>query len=711
MNILRRLPLSRLLLLCGVVVAVGVCATALASALGTGPTPPAQAARARRSTTRSPARAPVEGVSAQHPADQPSARRRHLASERRRRRPAGLEPAAHRRLGPAVDRQGRPRAPGAAVRTGRHRRSSTTATPCRCTTRPPNTLYRYTPPRTKAAGRRLELGRLAATTKSRASRKIEEAISHLSEHANVVRRDADRRRRPARLHGARLPEGRRQPVGGAELSWDADHGVPLRAAIYSTHQLRPGDRTGGHRNLLRPGRSSVFELTPPANAKMRRSRACAAQAHRKLGDTGHSRRRTCRQLTTRRPRAHLGRRARKQATTRRQEASRRCRRPAEGQDRRRRPRRSCRPSSARCSASSARACDYLLAGAVEAQRRSKRSRGASSVIGTPADASAARTRRDVPASAMRRAGAAPPVKARGLVKRYKEVLAVDHVDLNVHAGDVYGFLGPNGAGKTTTLRMAPRADHAERGRGRALRPRPDARGRARARGRRGLRRGAALLPLSDRARKNLELLAALDGDGAAETRSTRCCAIVELCARAKHKVGGYSHGMRQRLGIAAALLRRPRLLILDEPATGLDPAGHARHARADPPARRRGDHGAALEPPAARGAGTVRPRGDRRLRDGSSTRARSRSCAARAERGYRLRTDDDARALQIARAQPGIHELAPAASTGCASRRTERDVGALSLALGQAGVAILALTPELATLEDLFFGLTEGDER
>ena len=75
------------------------------------------------------------------------------------------------------------------------------------------------------------------------------------------------------------------------------------------------------------------------------------------------------------------------------------------------------------------------------------------------------------------------------------------------------------------------------------------------------------------ARKNLELLAALDGDGAKE-RIAEVLEIVELSARAgKHRVGGYSHGMRQRLGIAAALLRRPRLLILDEPATGLDPAG------------------------------------------------------------------------------------------------------------------------------------------
>src|SRR6202021_598261 len=73
-------------------------------------------------------------------------------------------------------------------------------------------------------------------------------------------------------------------------------------------------------------------------------------------------------------------------------------------------------------------------------------------------------------------------------------------------------------------------------------------------------------------RKNLELLAALDGDGAG-ARIDDVLEVVELSPRAKHKVGGYSPGMRQRLGLAPALLRRPRLLILDEPATGLDPAG------------------------------------------------------------------------------------------------------------------------------------------
>ena len=164
-----------------------------------------------------------------------------------------------------------------------------------------------------------------------------------------------------------------------------------------------------------------------------------------------------------------------------------------------------------------------------------------------------------------------PIAARGLVKRYGDVLAVDRVDLTVRAGDVYGFLGPNGAGKTTTMRMLLGLI------------RPDA-GDVRLFGRDPLREGARALDgvagfveaprfypyLSGR--KNLEMMAALDG-GDARARIDAALETVDLTDRARHKAGGYSHGMRQRLGIAAALLRAPRLLILDEPATGLDPAG------------------------------------------------------------------------------------------------------------------------------------------
>ena len=110
-------------------------------------------------------------------------------------------------------------------------------------------------------------------------------------------------------------------------------------------------------------------------------------------------------------------------------------------------------------------------------------------------------------------GDAPPVRARGLVKRYKEVLAVDHIDLNVGVGDVYGFLGPNGVGKTTTLRMAlglimPTAGTVE------LFGRDPVRHGSRAlEGVAGFVEAPRFYPYLT-GRKNLELLAALDGDGA-----------------------------------------------------------------------------------------------------------------------------------------------------------------------------------------------------
>ena len=163
------------------------------------------------------------------------------------------------------------------------------------------------------------------------------------------------------------------------------------------------------------------------------------------------------------------------------------------------------------------------------------------------------------------------MRARGLVKRYDEVLAVDHIDLNVNAGDVYGFLGPNGAGKTTTLRMALGLITPSEGTVELFGRDPMRCGARALEGVAGFVEAPRFYPYLS-AHKNLELLAALDGDGA-PGRIEEVLAIVELAPRAKHKVGGFSHGMRQRLGIAAALLRRPRLLILDEPATGLDPAG------------------------------------------------------------------------------------------------------------------------------------------
>jgi ABC-2 type transport system ATP-binding protein len=308
-----------------------------------------------------------------------------------------------------------------------------------------------------------------------------------------------------------------------------------------------------------------------------------------------------------------------------------------------------------------------------------------------------------------RSGQSPPVRARGLVKRYKEVLAVDHIDLNVHAGDVYGFLGPNGAGKTTTLRMALGLIMPTEGTVELFGRDPIREGARALEGVAGFVEAPKFYPYLS-ARKNLELLGALDGGGARE-RIPEVLEIVELSPRAEHRVGGYSHGMRQRLGIAAALLRRPRLLILDEPATGLDPAG-MRDMRAL--IRRLADQGITVllsshqlpevqelcDRVAIVDSGRV-------VYEGALADLRRQGGA-----GYRLRSTNDARALAVLRTQPGIEHVTNAhpPEHGLSFQAQESDVGTLSIALGAAGVGILALTPELATLEDLFFRLTEGGD-
>jgi ABC-2 type transport system ATP-binding protein len=299
-----------------------------------------------------------------------------------------------------------------------------------------------------------------------------------------------------------------------------------------------------------------------------------------------------------------------------------------------------------------------------------------------------------------------PVRARGLVKRYDEVLAVDHIDLNVQTGDVYGFLGPNGAGKTTTLRMALGLITPSEGSVELFGRDPLRQGARALQGVAGFVEAPRFYPYMS-ARKNLELLAALDGGGARE-RIDEVLDVVELAPRAKHRVAGYSHGMRQRLGIAAALLRRPRLLILDEPATGLDPGG-MRDMRLL--IRRLAGEGITVllsshqlpevqelcDRVAIVDSGRV-------VYEGALADLRRQGGA-----GYRLRTTDDALALRILGEQHGV-EHAASGEHGLGFQADERTVGELSLALARAGVGILALTPELATLEDLFFRLTEGAE-
>jgi ABC-2 type transport system ATP-binding protein len=169
------------------------------------------------------------------------------------------------------------------------------------------------------------------------------------------------------------------------------------------------------------------------------------------------------------------------------------------------------------------------------------------------------------------------VRTRGLVKQFGRVRAVDGVDLDVRAGDVYGFLGANGSGKTTTVRMLLGLVLPTRGEVELLG------GRMPRAGRRVLPRVGALIegPAHHRhlsGRANLALLDAAGPGGRRRDRRARITEVLEqvgLAGVGRRPVGAYSLGMRQRLGLAGALLRSPELLVLDEPTNGLDPQGIA----------------------------------------------------------------------------------------------------------------------------------------
>jgi ABC-2 type transport system ATP-binding protein len=302
-------------------------------------------------------------------------------------------------------------------------------------------------------------------------------------------------------------------------------------------------------------------------------------------------------------------------------------------------------------------------------------------------------------------GGAPPIEARGLVKRYGDLVAVDHVDLTVSAGDVYGYLGPNGAGKTTSLRMLLGLIRPDGGSARLFGRDPLLEGARALDGVAGFVEAPRFYPYLS-GRRNLELVAALDGDGAA-ARIDEALEVVDLADRAGDRVGGYSHGMRQRLGIAGALVRAPQLLLLDEPTTGLDPAG-MRDMRAL--IRRLADQGITVLL-SSHLMGEVEELCDRVaiVRSGRVVYegALDDLIATTAGR-YELRTTDDARAAEIARHERGVESLATG-QRGLTFAAGEEAAARLSIALAEAGVGITALVPRTATLEELFFRMTEGD--
>lgn len=164
------------------------------------------------------------------------------------------------------------------------------------------------------------------------------------------------------------------------------------------------------------------------------------------------------------------------------------------------------------------------------------------------------------------------IEIENLSKNFKELKAVNNLNINVFKGDVFGFLGPNGAGKSTTIRMLltlikPSAGSIKIFGKNLFKERLSI-----------LRNVGAIVEKPDfygylSAYKNLEILSRISGHDISKKRIMEVLELVGLAARHKSKVKTFSHGMKQRLGIAQALLHDPDLIILDEPTTGLDPMG------------------------------------------------------------------------------------------------------------------------------------------
>lgn len=300
---------------------------------------------------------------------------------------------------------------------------------------------------------------------------------------------------------------------------------------------------------------------------------------------------------------------------------------------------------------------------------------------------------------------AQPVVARGLVKRYGDVVAVAGVDLTVEPGDVFGYLGPNGAGKTTSLRMMLGLIRPTEGSAKLFGRDPLVDGVKALEGVAGFVEGPRFYPYLS-GRKNLRLLADYD-EPSSRSRIEQVLETVELRDRAKDRVGGYSHGMRQRLGIAASLLREPRLLLLDEPATGLDPAG-MRDMR-DLIRRLAGDGITILL--SSHLLYEVEELCNRVaiIRQGSIVyEGQLGDLLATATTLYRLKTRDPERARTLCLNQSGLSKV-ELEGDEIRFAADEDAVASLSLALGQARVAITQLVAETQSLEELFLGMTGGD--
>jgi ABC-2 type transport system ATP-binding protein len=297
------------------------------------------------------------------------------------------------------------------------------------------------------------------------------------------------------------------------------------------------------------------------------------------------------------------------------------------------------------------------------------------------------------------------IEVEGLTKTYGRVVALDEVALSVATGEVHGLIGPNGAGKSTLLRILFGLVRPDRGRVALL-------GREHAvdgtvetlRGVAGFVDRPRFYPYLT-GRQNLELLADVDGDpdGAPVEE---VLAKTRLAEAASRKVGGWSTGMRQRLGLAGALLRRPRLLLLDEPTTGLDPAGardlHSliRSLRDDGVTVLLSSHDMGGIDALCDSASIV-DRG-RMLRHGTLSDLRASAPAGR----HRLETSDDDAALEVARGYPVAVD--PHERGGLALRAGRQELHDFVCELGRRDISVVLLEQEVPPLAALFYELVDA---
>jgi ABC-2 type transport system ATP-binding protein len=296
------------------------------------------------------------------------------------------------------------------------------------------------------------------------------------------------------------------------------------------------------------------------------------------------------------------------------------------------------------------------------------------------------------------------VRATGLVKRFGTTTAVDGLDISIGSGEVRGLLGPNGAGKTTLLRMLFGLIRPDSGTVELLGHKLDHLGGDALDAVGGFVEEPCFYPYLS-GRSNLRLLAKLDGRRAEADEIDDALRRIGLGDRADDRLSGYSTGMRQRLGLAAALLRRPRLLLLDEPTSGLDPAGTravatlVRDLAAEGVAVLLSSHQIG-ELEKVCDSYTVMRRG-RVVWDGSAAELEAQA----PQSAYALFTSDDVRALQVA-ARVSALRIQPAARGGLAVAARIDDMDELVAALGDAHILIRRLELTVSPLESMFFALT-----